>query len=71
MIKAKVISNKENSITLSLDDGQAFTVPKEAGLNNVKEGDQINILLAAPGQENQASADLAKNLLNGLINQKS
>jgi hypothetical protein len=68
MIKAKVVSNKDGKVALSLADGQSFFVPESEVVGSAKEGDTINLLLASPGLETQASQELAKNLLNQLIN---
>ncbi|MDF1496725.1 MAG: hypothetical protein P1P90_01555 [Patescibacteria group bacterium] len=67
MIKAKVVSNKDGKVTLSLADGQSFIVSESEVVGEVKEGDTVNLLLASPGLETQASQELAKNLLNQLI----
>jgi len=68
MIKAKVAGNKDGKVTLSLEDGQVLSIPESEVAGVIKEGDSINILFASPGAEAQASTQLAKNLLNELIN---
>jgi len=68
MIEATVKSNKDGLISLSLDNGQTLNIPESTITGNVKQGDIINILFAAPNLKTQASKDLAKNLLNQLIN---
>ncbi len=67
MINAKVVSNKDGKVTLSLVDGQSLIVPESEVMGAVKEDDIINLLFASPGLETQASQALAKDLLNQLI----
>ncbi len=67
MIQATIISNEKGTVSLSLEDGQIFSIPESAIKGGVKAGEKIYILFAAPGLETEASRDLAKEMLNSLI----
>lgn len=67
MIQATIISNEKGIISLSLEDGQIFSIQESAIQGNVKAGDKINLLFAAPGLETEAAQKLAKEMLNTLI----
>jgi hypothetical protein len=68
MLKVTVTSNKDGKATLSLEDGQSFNISTSELPESLKEGDSLKMMLATPGLENQASKDLAKDILNNLIN---
>jgi hypothetical protein len=68
MLEAKIINLDNEKAVLAFLDGQKITIPISAIEGSPQQGENIFVLFASPGLENQANQKLAKFILNELIN---
>jgi hypothetical protein len=67
MLTAKITKIHDQSVTLTLPDGQVLVVPQTALEGHPAEGLSVHLILAVPEAEDAARQKLAKDILNGLM----
>ncbi|MBP9869330.1 hypothetical protein KBC59_02120 [Patescibacteria group bacterium] len=67
MIKGTIQSIQGDQLTVEILDGQVLNVPASSVEGTVVVGGEIFLFLAAPGGEQAARAQFARDLLNQLL----
>ncbi|MFZ6015707.1 MAG: hypothetical protein ACOYUZ_05130 [Patescibacteria group bacterium] len=68
MIKGKVIKIQDNRLHVQLPDGSDLSLPQSVLDSETNPGDTIYLGAAAVSNPEEAPKQLAKNILNTLIN---
>ena len=67
MMQVKITKIENNKANVALPDGQTFNIPLSLIKGEPQTDSIAYLMIATPGAEGEAGADMARNLLNELI----